>query len=140
MKYVLSPELITKYFYTIKSLIFWCFGKKQFWNSCVQTHSSLVLGALHFGFISSFTKFKMFACMELFELGDNLPNLMSSFAELSFLKKDYLYIEITLLRMKLNIHSIHLYFILEFQLIRTRGICAQHLDISKIAMKIYRKY
>ena len=77
--------------------------------------------------------------MELFELGDNLPNLMSSFAELSFLKKDYLYIEITLLRMKLNIHSIHLYFILEFQLIRTRGICAQNLDISKIAMKIDRK-
>ena len=77
--------------------------------------------------------------MELFELGDNLPNLMSSFAELSFLKKDYLYIEITLLRMKLNIHSIHLYFILEFQLIRTRGICAQHLDISKMVTKIDKK-
>ena len=46
-------------------------------------------------------------------------------------------IEITLLRMKLNIHSIHLCFILEFQLIRTRGICAQHLDNP--ILKIDRK-
>ena len=67
------------------------FTKKQFWSSCVPTLSSLVLGVLHFGFISPFTKFKIFACMELFELGDNVPHLMSSFVELGFSKQIFVY-------------------------------------------------